>query len=122
MIDELNGGYIELTEMHRFLQYLYIKYGDEDTKPSNILNEIDDFILTHQCTNAIEDTTAEWVGVNPLTDTLQCSNCSYNIIDEEFVTPFCPECRARMTNVIKTDDGYLLTVDDTADEPEEEVD
>ena len=37
-----------------------------------------------------------WTKQNPLVDTEECSLCGYNIIDEEFETPFCPWCGAQM--------------------------
>ena len=42
--------------------------------------------------------TAEWVYVAPQTDALQCSNCGYNVLSIELVTPYCPWCGRRMTN------------------------
>lgn len=41
---------------------------------------------------------AEWVYSSPLTDTLTCSNCDYNIPSIELVTPRCHWCGAHMTN------------------------
>lgn len=38
----------------------------------------------------------KWVGVTPLTDSLQCSNCGYCVVSDEFITPYCPWCGARM--------------------------
>jgi len=38
----------------------------------------------------------EWIGQNPMVDTEECSECGYNIIDEELETPFCPWCGADM--------------------------
>lgn len=46
--------------------------------------------------NVREIKSGEWVGVSPMVDTLQCSECGYNIIDEVFATPFCPVCGAEM--------------------------
>jgi len=37
-----------------------------------------------------------WIKQNPMVDTEECSECGYNILDEEFETPFCPWCGARM--------------------------
>ena len=37
-----------------------------------------------------------WISASPLTDTLVCSECQYNIIDEAFKTPYCPNCGAKM--------------------------
>lgn len=38
----------------------------------------------------------EWIKQNPTVDTEECSECGYNIIDEEFETLFCPWCGAEM--------------------------
>lgn len=38
----------------------------------------------------------EWLRSNPLTDTLVCSECDWNIPGEEFITNFCPNCGAKM--------------------------
>lgn len=38
----------------------------------------------------------EWIKQNPMVDTEECSECGYNILDEEFETPFCPYCGADM--------------------------
>ena len=38
----------------------------------------------------------KWVHDNPLTDTLVCTECNYNIPTEELKTPCCPWCGARM--------------------------
>lgn len=36
--------------------------------------------------------TGKWIGVSPMTDTLMCSECGYNILGEEFKSNFCPDC------------------------------
>lgn len=41
----------------------------------------------------------EWIGVAPDIDTVQCSVCGYNLYSEEFETPYCPWCGARMRTV-----------------------
>ena len=41
---------------------------------------------------------AEWINSSPLTDTVVCSNCDYNIQFIELVTPRCPWCGAHMKN------------------------
>ena len=41
---------------------------------------------------------AEWINSSPLTDTIVCSNCDYNIQFIELVTPRCPWCGAHMKN------------------------
>lgn len=37
-----------------------------------------------------------WQGVSPFVDSLECSECRYCITDEEFKTPYCPYCGAKM--------------------------
>lgn len=39
-----------------------------------------------------------WIPQSPSVDTLECSNCGYNIISKEMVTPYCPWCGAKMEN------------------------
>ena len=39
----------------------------------------------------------EWRLYSPLfTDTYECDNCGYQVIDESFRTNFCPDCGADM--------------------------
>lgn len=38
----------------------------------------------------------KWIHINPLVDTLVCSECGWNILNEEFITDFCPDCGAYM--------------------------
>lgn len=33
-----------------------------------------------------------WVGVSPLTDTIMCSECGYNLPCVDLATEFCPGC------------------------------
>lgn len=40
-----------------------------------------------------------WVGVNPMVDTLICSECGENIISEEFKSKYCPNCGVKMEEV-----------------------
>ena len=46
----------------------------------------------------------QWVHSSPMTDTLECSLCGYNILDEDFETPYCPWCGAKMDNFVKCED------------------
>ena len=39
-----------------------------------------------------ERKTGKWIRVSPMTDTLMCSECGYNILGEEFKSNFCPDC------------------------------
>ena len=34
----------------------------------------------------------KWIKQSPTTDTEECSECGYNILGEEFETPYCPWC------------------------------
>ena len=34
----------------------------------------------------------KWIGVNPMVDTLMCSECGENIISEEYKSNYCPNC------------------------------
>lgn len=38
----------------------------------------------------------EWRLYSPFTDTYECNNCGYQVIDESFRTNFCPNCGAKM--------------------------
>ena len=54
--------------------------------------------------DAVPVVRGKWAYTNPLTDTLVCSECDWNIPGEEFVTNFCPNCGADMREV---EDGVL---------------
>lgn len=41
-------------------------------------------------------THAHWTGVTPMVDTIMCSNCGWNYPTNEFATPYCPSCGAKM--------------------------
>lgn len=43
-----------------------------------------------------EQKKGKWIKQNPMVDTEECSVCGYNILGEEFETPFCPICGARL--------------------------
>lgn len=38
----------------------------------------------------------QWIGINPMVDTLMCSECGENIVSEEFESLYCPNCGCRM--------------------------
>lgn len=44
----------------------------------------------------LERKKGRWIKQHPMVDTEECSGCGYNILGEEFETPFCPWCGARM--------------------------
>ena len=46
--------------------------------------------------DVVEVKHGEWQKTNPMTDTVECSLCHYQIISEELITPFCPWCGADM--------------------------
>lgn len=45
----------------------------------------------------------EWIGVNPMVDTEQCSICGWNIPTYEFESNYCPNCGAKMRYENQTD-------------------
>ena len=47
----------------------------------------------------LEPKRGEWIGVSPFVDSVQCSECGYCIHSEEFETPYCPWCGAKMMEV-----------------------
>lgn len=47
----------------------------------------------------LEQKKGRWIKQNPMVDTEECSECGYNILGEEFETPFCPWCGAKMDEV-----------------------
>ena len=60
---------------------LYVTYAEIDEMPS---------------ADVRENIHGEWQRTNPMTDTVECSLCHYQIISEELITPFCPWCGADM--------------------------
>ena len=44
----------------------------------------------------VEPKRGEWVGVNPMVDSVQCSICGGQLFSAELETPYCPYCGARM--------------------------
>lgn len=44
----------------------------------------------------LEPKRGEWVGVNPMVDSVQCSICGGQLFSAELETPYCPYCGARM--------------------------
>lgn len=41
-----------------------------------------------------------WQRVSPFVDSLECSECGYEILSEELKTPYCAWCGAKMDEVI----------------------
>lgn len=39
---------------------------------------------------------ARWQGLSPFVDSGECSHCRYSIPSDEFETPYCPLCGAKM--------------------------
>ena len=73
--------------------------------PNNKKYYSDDFIKGFECgvSRQFEEDMKEqepklgrWVGVNPMVDTLMCSECGENIISEEFKSNYCPNCGCKM--------------------------
>ena len=53
----------------------------------------------NEAEQALEPKRGEWIGVSPFVDSVQCSECGYCIHSEEFETPYCPWCGAKMMEV-----------------------
>ena len=51
-----------------------------------------------------EPKTGHWVSVNPMVDTLMCSECGENIISEEFKSNYCPNCGAKMIEPLESEE------------------
>lgn len=47
-------------------------------------------------------TYGHWRKVNPMVDTVECSECGYQLLSEELETPHCAWCGAKMKNVEDT--------------------
>ena len=47
----------------------------------------------------VEQKHGQWQGVSPFVDSLECSECRYEILSEELKTPYCPWCGAKMDEV-----------------------
>ena len=43
-----------------------------------------------------DDESGEWVKVNQLVDSVECSVCKYQLQSEELITPYCPWCGTKM--------------------------
>ena len=41
-------------------------------------------------------THGHWQGVNPMVDTIECSNCGHQELSNELATPYCAWCGANM--------------------------
>ena len=52
--------------------------------------------LVELANKATERKTGKWRRYSPLTDTFECDQCGYQVIDKEFRTNFCPNCGADM--------------------------
>ena len=46
----------------------------------------------------------KWIGVNPMVDTLMCSECGENIISADFKSNYCPNCGAKMVEPQESED------------------
>ena len=45
---------------------------------------------------SVTQKSGKWIGVNPMVDTLMCSECGENIISADFKSNYCPNCGAKM--------------------------
>lgn len=53
-------------------------------------------VLDIPAVDAVPVVHARWQGVSPFVDSEECSHCRYNIPSDEFETPYCPWCGAKM--------------------------
>lgn len=75
--------------------------GWQDGEYADALDEAIELINNMPSADVVEVKHGEWVKTNPLTDTVECSLCHYQIISEELITPFCPWCGADMRGETK---------------------
>ena len=61
--------------------------------------EVESIINEQPAVEAKEVIHGHWQGVSPLVDSLECSECRYEILSEELKTPYCPWCGAKMDEV-----------------------
>ena len=73
------------------------KAWDVDTRIGYVL-AVDVGDIYDAPTIEVEPKKGRWIKQNPMVDTEECSECGYNILSEEFETPFCPWCGAKMDN------------------------
>lgn len=68
------------------------------SEKSTITREAIEGIIDNVCpsANVVEAKHGKWQRTNPMTDTVECSLCHYQIISEELITPFCSWCGADM--------------------------
>lgn len=65
-------------------------------EPSTEWYCVEDMIENAPAVDAVPVIHARWQGVSPFVDSEECSNCRYNIPSDEFETPYCPWCGAKM--------------------------
>ena len=63
----------------------------------NAVNDVVENIL-HKVEQlpSVTQKSGKWIGVNPMVDTLMCSECGENIISADFKSNYCPNCGAKM--------------------------
>jgi len=55
-----------------------------------------DIVMTIKKRKTIKERKGKWIRVNPFVDTLECSECGWQVCTEELCTPYCPWCGAKM--------------------------
>lgn len=55
-----------------------------------------DYLLKYETADVAPVIHAHWTGVSPMVDTIMCSNCGWNYPTNDFATPYCPSCGAKM--------------------------
>lgn len=55
-----------------------------------------DAVEDYPAADVVERKAGKWRRYSPLTDTFECNQCGYQVIDKEFRTNFCPNCGADM--------------------------
>lgn len=49
--------------------------------------------------DVVERKVGTWRRYSPFTDTFECDQCGYQVVDESFCTSFCPECGVVMRRI-----------------------
>lgn len=70
---------------------IYVKDGDKEIAyvPKSEYDNLLEIIEEYRKRNG---GLAEWVGVNPFTDSVMCSHCEYCLPSIELATRYCPDC------------------------------
>ena len=85
----------------KLLEYLEKEAESEDVKYSFIgagVQATISVIKTFHLEDVAPVIHADWIGVNPLSDTIECSSCGWEEISSELASRYCPDCGAKMDN------------------------